>query len=157
MSAPFKPAAAAREVPFRPGERFSRELVFDAESIKTFATLVGDTNPLHHDDALAARSRFGGLIASGTQASSMMMAALAAHITTRSPSVGLEISCRFRRPVHAGARLRVEWEVVSVEPKDSLAGSVLTCAGRLLAPDGEVIATGTAASLCPWAGEAGLF
>jgi acyl dehydratase len=138
------------DVPFRVGERFSRELHFDAASIRQFATLVGDGNPLHHDEAVAASSRFGKLIASGTHTSALMVASTAAYVTQRSPSLGLEMSCRLRRAVTAGATLRVEWEIAAIEPKQSLGGSILTFIGQLVAEGGEIAATGTAKSLVPW-------
>ncbi len=48
------------------GEIFERIVTFDEQGARTFATLVGDFNPLHHDDEFARKSRFGGLIISGT-------------------------------------------------------------------------------------------
>ena len=44
------------------GASFSRRVTFDAKSIRDFATLTGDCNPLHHDEAAAARGPFGSLI-----------------------------------------------------------------------------------------------
>jgi acyl dehydratase len=139
-----------REVPFRVGERFTRELHFTADAIRKFAEFVGDTNPLHHDDRLAAESRFGRLIASGTHTSALMMAANADYVTERSPSLGLEISCRLRRAVCAGDTLQLQWELTAIEPKESLNGSILTFNATLTNAEGEIAATGWAKSLVPW-------
>jgi hypothetical protein len=57
----------------RVGERFTRRASFDADSIRKFATLCGDHNPLHHDERAAAASRFGTLIASGPHVVALMM------------------------------------------------------------------------------------
>jgi acyl dehydratase len=44
------------------GQRAQRTRVVQARDIELFTELTGDRNPLHYDAALAARSRFGGLI-----------------------------------------------------------------------------------------------
>jgi len=60
----------------RMGDRFGREVAFTEDLIRQFATYVGDSNPLHHDQAAAAASSFGRLIASGIHTFSMMLAAV---------------------------------------------------------------------------------
>lgn len=137
----------ASDLPFRVGERFSREMQLDAEAIRAFAALVGDTNPLHHDEAVAARSRFGGLIASGTHTSALMMAAVADFVTARRPSLGLETACQFRRAVKAGTRLRAEWSIVGFEPKPSLGGHVIGLEGRAVDSAGILYLTGQTKTL----------
>ena len=52
---------------FNVGDTFGKSWQFDEESVKQFATLTGDMNPLHHDSELAAKSRFKRLIVSATQ------------------------------------------------------------------------------------------
>src|SRR3569833_3254761 len=59
--------------PFQIGERFERTFVFDADGITAFASMAGDMNPLHHDPAAAAASRFNDKIASGTHTTSIML------------------------------------------------------------------------------------
>lgn len=49
--------------PFAIGERFARELMFDERSVREFAVMALDPNPLHLDVVAASRTRFGGLIA----------------------------------------------------------------------------------------------
>lgn len=119
----------------------------DAAAIRAFATLVGDTNPLHHDEVVAARSRFGGLIASGTHTSALMMAAVADFVTARRPSLGLETSCQFRRAVTAGTLLVAEWTVLTIEPKPSLGGHVVALGGRAADSAGIIYLTGQAKTL----------
>ena len=120
------------EAPFRLNERFERMMRLSAEDIRDFATRVGDTNPLHHDADLAARSKFGALIASGTQTSALMGAFSAALVTERAASLGLEVRFRFHRAVLAGETLRIVWEVSAVEPKAKLGGHIVTLSGQLL-------------------------
>ena len=137
----------APRAPFEPGERFERSLSLSAEDIRTFATLVGDTNPLHHDEELAKRSRFGALIASGTQTSALMGAATAALVTDRAPSLGLEVSFRFHRVVKADEQLRIVWEVVSVEPSPKLGGHIVTLDGRMTDAQDRVSVAGQVKTL----------
>ncbi|HSC22862.1 MAG TPA: MaoC family dehydratase, partial [Casimicrobiaceae bacterium] len=57
----------------RVGARASRRVTFDAGSIRRFASLCGDHNPLHHDERAAAQGPFGTLIASGPHVVALMM------------------------------------------------------------------------------------
>jgi acyl dehydratase len=113
------------------GEVFSKRHVFTAEDISDFARRAGDLNPLHHDAQKAASSRFGGLIASGSQTSALLMA-LAAHLSKEHDTVGLDFSFRFRRAVPAGTDALLSWEIVSIEPNPKLGGDVLAFKGQIV-------------------------
>ncbi len=88
------------------GESFDATLSLSPESVRHFATLVNDTNPLHHDDAYARASRFGELIASGTQPTAHLMALLAAHFSTYAQPLGLEFGIKLTR-AHEPAAARL--------------------------------------------------
>ncbi len=45
--------------------------------IELFTEMTGDRNPLHYDSALAARSRFGGIIVQGGVTSGLLNAVVA--------------------------------------------------------------------------------
>ncbi|MCW3476167.1 MaoC family dehydratase [Limobrevibacterium gyesilva] len=113
------------------GEVVTREVTFDAADIADFARRAGDANPLHHDPAYAARSRFGGIIASGTHYTALMMGLVATHFTSRRPSVGLGFEFIFRRAVPAGSTMRMSWEVARIEPSARLGGDVLHLVGKM--------------------------
>ena len=69
--------------------------------IEAFASVSGDTNPLHLDDAFARGTAFGGRIAHGLLAASFLSAVMG----TRLPGPGaiyMTQSLRFRRPVRIG-------------------------------------------------------
>jgi acyl dehydratase len=129
--------------PFEIGETFQQSLIFDVESIRLFATMVGDTNPLHHDEDYARKTRFGGLIASGGHYSALMMGAVAKNLAMRSAGLGLEFTFQFRKAVHAGSIMKLEWRIVEIEPKASLNGHILTLEGKLIAPNGIVAVCAT--------------
>jgi len=56
--------------PFEIGRSVSRSYLFTYENIAAYADMAGDPNPLHHDTAFAAGSRFGGVIASAAHSRS---------------------------------------------------------------------------------------
>lgn len=126
------------------GESFSKEVHFDASGIAEFARLCGDTNPLHHDPAYAAGSRFGGIIASGPQVTSLMMAMVADFLASRGPGVGLGFNFRLRSAVRAGEVVTMRWRITGVKEKRSLGGHVIALEGEAVRPDGTtaVAATG---------------
>jgi len=97
----------------RPHERFSAEVSLDPRATSAFAHAVGDTNPVHHDAELAAKSRFGRLIASGPQTTAHLLALTASHFSKRGAMLGLEFWVQFRRPVYADETIMLEWLVVS--------------------------------------------
>ncbi len=125
------------------GERITEEARFSKEEIVEFARLAGDFNPLHHDEEFAKSTRFGGIIASGTQIASRFMGMTATHFSKRGASLGLEFTLRFAGPVHPEERLEMVWEVVEVTHKPKLNGEIVKIDGRVTNPAGEVVLTGT--------------
>ena len=121
----------------RPHERFSTVVTLDPQATSTFAHSVGDTNPLHHDAELAAKSRFGRLIASGPQTTAHLLALTASHFSKRGAMLGLEFWVRFRRPVYADETITLEWLVVSVKPNSRLDGEIVDLRGRIRKENGE--------------------
>jgi 3-hydroxybutyryl-CoA dehydratase len=67
----------------QPHERFSATVALDPQTTSAFAHSVGDTNPVHHDAAVAAQSRFGRLIASGPHTTAHLLALTASHFSKR--------------------------------------------------------------------------
>jgi acyl dehydratase len=120
-----------------PHERFSSEVTLTPKAVADYASAVGDTNPLHHDAAFAAASRYGRLIASGPHTSALLLALTASHFSTKGSVVGLEFWVRFRRPVFADETIRIEWLVVKVTPNKKLGGDVVDLRGRITGDDGK--------------------
>lgn len=83
--------------------------------IEAFAALTGDTNPMHLDEAFAAATRFGGLIAHGMLSAGLISTVLG----TRLPGTGaiyLGQSLRFTAPVRPGDTVTARAEVVELVP-----------------------------------------
>ncbi len=127
----------------KPGERFSSQVSLTPEKVSVFATSVGDENPLHHDPAHAATTRYKRLIASGPQTTAHLMALTAAHFAKRGAVVGLEFSFRFKKPVFADETVTLEWLIVSVEHSARLKGDVVDMRGRVLNAAGETAVSAT--------------
>lgn len=126
------------------GRSFEKQVLFDAPGIAAFATSCGDINPLHHDAEYATRSRFGGIIASGPQVTSLLMAMVAAFFAPLGPGVGLGFNFRLRSAVRAGDLVTMRWIITAVVAKRSLGGHVISLEGKALRPGGAaaVLATG---------------
>lgn len=129
------------------GESISTTLALSVESVKSFATLVNDMNPLHHDDAYAAQSRFGGLIASGTQPTAHFMAILATHFSQYAQPLGLEFDIKLKKAVRAEDTLTMTWRVRDAWWKPSLHGDVTQLDGSVVNQLGETVLIGTSTIL----------
>jgi len=131
----------------RVGARASRRVTFDAESIRRFASLCGDHNPLHHDERAAAQGPFGTLIASGPHVVALMMGLDATFLSKECTALGLGFEFRFVRAVPAGATLWLEWTVSAIERKASLRGDIVSVDGRAVDDAGIVYVTATGRNL----------
>jgi 3-hydroxybutyryl-CoA dehydratase len=127
--------------PVTVGERFERRAVFDAASIRRFAEISGDDNPLHHDADAAAAGPFGRLIASGPHVTSLMMGLDATYFSRRFEALGLEFDFRFVKAIPEGTELTLEWTITRSEPKPSLAGHLVFVEGRAVDDAGTVFTT----------------
>jgi len=105
--------------------------------VAAYAHAVGDTNPIHHDPEVAASSRYGRLIASGTHTTALLLGLTASHFSKNGSMVGLEFWVRFRRPVFADEKIKLEWLVIKVTPNAKLKGDVVELRGRIERENGE--------------------
>ncbi|MEX3950158.1 MaoC family dehydratase [Paraburkholderia sp. EG287B] len=129
------------------GETFRSTLQLTPESVKSFGLLVNDLNPLHHDEAYAAQSRFGGLIASGTQPTAHFMALLATHYSQYAQPLGLEFDMKLKRAAHANDTITFEWRVDEAWWKPSLNGDLVKLVGEAVNQKGETLVVGRATIL----------
>ncbi|MGB0087445.1 MAG: MaoC family dehydratase N-terminal domain-containing protein [Rhodomicrobiaceae bacterium] len=109
------------------GDEFSKPHVFALESIRRFAEESGEEDPLHFDEAKAAASRFGGIIASWTTASN--------------ESVGLDFQIHFKQAIRAGTKALLAWKVMRIEPHSDLKGDLITLDGQIVDAAGTVYVT----------------
>ena len=106
---------------FAVGQMFgSGRLRIDGERALAFAAEF-DPQPFHLDEAVARRSIFGGMTASGWHTAAVTMRLLVE--TEFKPAGGIIGAgfdeCRWTRPVRPGDELRIECEVIEVRPSRS--------------------------------------
>lgn len=121
----------------RPRDRFSTEVTLDPSSVTEFARAAGDPNPVHHDPAFAATTRFGRPIASGTHTTALLLGLTASHFSRGASMVGLEFWVQFRRPVFVDETIRLEWLVIKVTANARLGGDIVELRGRIKGQDGQ--------------------
>ena len=107
--------------------------------IELFTEISGDRNPIHYDEALAARSRFGRVVVQGGVTSALLNAVVAEDLPGPG-SVFLEVSWRFRAPVGPGDEITAEVVVSSVREDKPV--TTLDC--TITNQDGVVVLDGTA-------------
>jgi len=113
-----------------------------AEDVEAFARVTGDVNPVHLDEAYAAKSRFGRRIAHGMLAVSYISALLG----TEFPGPGtiyLSQSVSFRKPVFLGDTLTVTATVTAYRADKA----ILTLATECRNQDGDKVLEGQAVCL----------
>jgi acyl dehydratase len=109
------------------------------EDIELFTELTGDRNPLHYDEAAAARSRFGGIIVQGGVTSGLLNAVVAEDLPGPG-SVFLRVGWEFLAPVRPGDEITAEVEVLEVHPSKPVAKVRTT----ITKDDGTVVLDGDA-------------
>jgi len=124
-------------VNIKPHDRFSCEITLTPDSVAEYARAAGDRNPVHFDSAFAARTRYRRLIASGTQTTALLLGLTATHFSKDTSMVGLEYWVKFRRPVFADERIRLEWLVIKVTQNARLGGDIVDLRGRVRGEDGQ--------------------
>jgi len=106
------------------GDKFSKIHTFNEAQVRAFSNEAGDTNPLHHDAEVAAASRYGKLIVSGTHTTALILGLTASHFSQHHSVVGVSFGVEFLRAVFADATVKIEWEVVATSMKGDLAQRV---------------------------------
>jgi len=96
-----------------PGQRAARSLTLGPDKVRAFAELTGDYNPLHFDEAFAARTRFGALVVQGGLTTGLLHALVAMDMPGPG-TVFLSQNWKFTAPVYIGDTITAEAEVVSV-------------------------------------------
>ena len=130
--------------------RSSHGLRIEAERIQSFGAEF-DPQPAHLDPGAAARTHFGGLVASGwhTAAATMRLMMDTIGIAGGGQGLGVE-KLTWPHPVRPGDELRVEIEVAGLRPSRSRPGQgVVTLALTTVNQDGEAVQRLTLVSLFP--------
>lgn len=124
------------------GDHASRTMTITDETIRAFADLTGDHNPVHLDDAYAAGTRFGRRIAHGMIAAGLISATLANDLPGPG-TVYLGQTLQFKAPVYPGDTITATVEVKSVRPDKPIVVLTTVCTNQ----DGARVLEGEATVL----------
>jgi 3-hydroxybutyryl-CoA dehydratase len=123
-------------------ESFRKQVT--AADVAAFAEISGDHNPIHLDEAFAAKTPFGGRIAHGIFTASFVSATIA----TRLPGQGaiyISQSLRFLAPVRIGDIVDTTVEVIELVPRGRRVKLKCECrVGDKVVLDGEAEVKATA-------------
>jgi acyl dehydratase len=121
------------------GDRASLTRTIESADIERFTAMSGDRNPVHYDQAIAARTRLGGIVVQGGVTSAILNAVVAEKLPGPG-TVFLETHWRFLAPTRPGDEITGEVEVTSVREDKP----ITTLATRVVRGDGVVAIDGTA-------------
>ena len=113
--------------------------VSDADIAK-FADVTGDNQPIHLDDAHAAKTRFKKRIAHGMLSAGLISAALGTKLAPHATVVYLSQSMRFRAPVYPGDTITAKIAVTAIDAEKRF----VTCSTDCVSQSGETVLTGEA-------------
>lgn len=111
-----------------------------AEDIQKFADATGDTQPLHLDPSVAARSRFKEPIAHGMLTASVISAAIGVELAPNKVVIYMSQNLRFRAPVKPGETLTATVTATSVDAERSR----VSLDTKVTNQDGAEVVTGDA-------------
>jgi acyl dehydratase len=121
------------------GDTARRTKTVTRRDIELFTELTGDRNPLHYDEELASRSRFGGIIVQGGVTSGLLNAVVAEDLPGPG-SVFLHTDWSFKAPVRPGDEITAEVEVLEARRDKPLTRLRTTIVNQ----EGTVVLDGTA-------------
>ncbi len=111
------------------------------EKINLYAEASGDFNPIHIDEAFAAKTPFGGTIAHGmlnlAHVSEMMTSAFGQNWLS-----GGKLRAKFKEPARPGDTLTINGRIDCIEQKDGI--SYANCNFECRNQKGETIVAGEA-------------
>jgi len=122
------------------GDKATFSKTVSEADVVSFAQITGDSNPLHLDEAYAAKTRFKGRIAHGMLSASFISAALGTKLAPNATVVYLSQQLRFQRPVKIGDTVTATCEVTAVQPERRFVTVKTDCVNQA----GEEIVTGEA-------------
>jgi acyl dehydratase len=106
--------SSARIDDFTIGQRASFTKTFTDEDVRRFVEITGDRNPLHVDDAFAAKSQFGRRVVHGMLSASIFSTMVGMFL----PGTGAIYraqTIRFLLPVYVGDMLTAHFVVRSID------------------------------------------
>jgi 3-hydroxybutyryl-CoA dehydratase len=123
---------------FSVGQTITCSQKIDDKLVRAFAELSGDRNPIHLDDEVAKKSKFGQRIAHGA----ILFGLVSKTLGMDMPGVGtvyLSQTCNFKLPVYIGDTVTLEAKIIEILPK-----SIARISTVITRQTGEVVMDGVA-------------
>jgi acyl dehydratase len=95
------------------GQKATRSIALTADHVRKYAEISGDTNPLHFDEAFAAKTKFGRLVVQGGLTTGLLHALVAMDMPGPG-TVFLSQNWNFTAPVFIGDTITAHAEVLKV-------------------------------------------
>jgi len=122
------------------GDKFSTERLVTDEVIRKFADVSGDHNPIHLNDEVAKKTRFGKRIAHGMLSGAFISAVLGYELAERN-IVYLSQTLKFTAPVFIGDTVTATATVTNIREDKPIITLETVCTNQ----NGEVLVKGEAA------------
>jgi len=122
-----------------PGLKATRTLTLTENHVRMYAEITGDRNPLHFDEAFAARTKFGRLVVQGGLTTGLLHALVAMDMPGPG-TVFLSQDWTFTAPVYIGDTITAVAEVISVHETKPVTQVRITVTRQ----DGTVVLEGEA-------------
>jgi acyl dehydratase len=106
--------AIARIEDFEAGQHAIFSKTFTDEDVRRFIEITGDTNPLHVDDAFAARTQFGRRVLHGMLTASLF-STMVGVLLPGTGAIYRAQTIRFLLPVYVGETVTAHFVVRSVD------------------------------------------
>jgi acyl dehydratase len=123
----------------RVGDIARRSRTIEEADIVLFTDLTGDRNPLHYDAAVAAATRFDGIVVQGGVTTGLVNAVVAEDLPGPG-SVFLHTEWSYRAPVRPGDTITAEVEVMEMRADKPISKLRTVITNQL----GVVVVDGTA-------------
>ena len=115
MNNPADNNQATGPLGLRVGQTATRTKTITPADLQSYAEITGDYNPLHFDEAFAAGTRFGRLVAQGGITAGMLNALVAMDLPGPG-TVFMSQTLTYKAPAYVGDTLTGTVEVVSLKP-----------------------------------------
>jgi 3-hydroxybutyryl-CoA dehydratase len=130
-------------LPVKVGDKATLTRTVTEDDVVMFARVTGDNQPLHLDEAWAAKTRFKKRIAHGMLSAGFISAVLGTKLAPQAVVVYLSQQMRFRLPVAIGDTITAEAEVTALDEEKRIATVRTDCLNQ----NGEAVVKGEATVL----------
>ena len=121
------------------GQTAERSRKVEARDIERFTDISGDRNPLHYDEQIAKKTRFGEIVVQGGVTSAILNAVVAEDLPGPG-TVFLQVNWTFKAPVRPDDTITGKVEVTKVRPDKP----ITELRTEVIRDDGTVVLDGDA-------------